>query len=374
MTSSLEAPHSRDRLTALHETGLLDTPPEPAYDRLTRLATRLLKVPVSVVSLVATDRQFFKSAVGLAEPWASLRQTPLSHSICQHVVTSGAPLVVEDASSNPLVCDNPAVSDLGVAAYLGAPLVTPDGYVLGSLCAIDSKPRQWANEDISNLTELASIVMSEIALRKQIARREEAELQQRLLVKELHHRVKNTLAMVGALINLSLRTADNLESFGDSIKDRIGSLSNAHSLLVDRQWGSVSLKELIAGEFKPVCDARVMAEGPDLAIPAADAVYISMGLHELLTNAIKYGALSVPVGHVQIDWSVEPEQSANRLELRWLERGGPPVAKPERSGFGTLLLNQILAMQLNGQVVMEYETAGLRATIHMCVPNREPMA
>jgi two-component sensor histidine kinase len=374
MTHSIETPRSRDRLTALHETGLLDTPPEPAYDRLARLATRLLKVPVSLVSFVATDRQFFKSAVGLPEPWASLRQTPLSHSFCQHVVTSGAPLVVEDASANPLVCDNLAVSDLGVAAYLGAPLVTPDGYVLGSLCAIDSKPRRWTGEDITHLTELASIVMSEIALREQIARREEAELQQRLLVKELHHRVKNTLAMVDALINLSLRTADNLESFGPSIRDRIGSLSNAHSLLVDRQWGSVSLRELIAGEFKPVCHARVMAEGPDLAIPAADAVYISMGLHELLTNAIKHGALSVPAGHVQINWSVEHEQSASRLVLHWVERGGPPVAKPKRCGFGTLLLHQILAAQMNGQAVTEYEAAGLRATINMLVSNREAAA
>src|SRR5215475_7179187 len=161
------------RLAALYETGLLDSPPEPAYDRLTQLATRLLAVPVSQVSLIDLDRQFFKSAVGMPEPWASLRQTPLSHSFCKHVVTSEAMVVVENAHSDPLAQGNLEVTDFDVAAYLGVPLVTPDGYVLGSLCAIDSKPRQWTNENIADLTDLACIAMSEIALRLQVARREE---------------------------------------------------------------------------------------------------------------------------------------------------------------------------------------------------------
>ncbi len=356
------------RLAALYETGLLDSPPEPAYDRLTQLATRLLGVPVSQVSLVDMDRQFFKSAVGMPEPWASLRQTPLSHSFCKHVVTSEAMVVVEDAHSDPLAQDNLAVTDFGVAAYLGVPLMTPGGYVLGSLCAIDSKPRQWTRENIADLTGLASIAMTEIALRLQVAKREEAERQQRLLAREMRHRVRNTLAMVRSLVNLSLQTSDSLESFRHSIGRRIESLSNAHALLLDRQWGPVSLKELIAGEFEPISQAgRVTATGPDLAIPATAAIYISMGLHELLTNAIKHGALSAAAGHVCVDWSVRPEDGASRLAIRWIESGGPRVAKPKRNGFGTLLLERILGPQMNGQVVTEYEPQGLRATIDLAV-------
>jgi two-component sensor histidine kinase len=363
-----DSPGNGGRLTALYETGLLDSPPEPAYDRLTQLATRLLGVPVSQVSLVETDRQFFKSAVGMPEPWASLRQTPLSHSFCKHVVTSNAMVIVEDASSDPLAQGNLAVTDFGVAAYLGVPLMTPEGYVLGSLCAIDSKPRQWTSANIADLTGLASIAMTEIALRLQVAKREEAERQQRLLARELNHRVKNTLAMVRSLVNLSLQTADNLASFQDSIGKRIESLSNAHALLVDRKWGPVFLKELIEGELKPVSQAgRVAATGPDLAIPATDAIYISMGLHELLTNAIKHGALSASAGQVYVDWSVTPEENGNRLALRWIESGGPPVTKPKRNGFGTLLLEQILGQHMNGQVVTEYAAEGLRATIDLLV-------
>ena len=137
MADSPATLNPQGRLAALRKTGLLDTPPEHAFDRLTRFVTRILNVPVSLVSLVDADRQFFKSEIGLPEPWASLRQTPLSHSFCQHLVTADVPLVVEDAPNNPLVCDNLAIRDLGVVSYLGVPLVNPDGYVLGSLCAID---------------------------------------------------------------------------------------------------------------------------------------------------------------------------------------------------------------------------------------------
>ena len=107
-----EALVSPARLDALLRLGLLDTPPEESFDRLTRLAARLLSAPVALVSLVDDHRQFFKSAFGLPQPWATVRETPLSHSFCQHVVSEGKPLIVEDARAHPLVCGNPAVTDL----------------------------------------------------------------------------------------------------------------------------------------------------------------------------------------------------------------------------------------------------------------------
>src|SRR5687768_18529712 len=112
------------RLTAVTRTALLDTPPEEAFDRLTRMAARLLGAPVSLLTLVTDDRQFFKSAMGLPEPWASRRSLPLSHSFCRQVVVSGEPLVVEDSRRHPLLRGNPAVRDLGWIAYAGVPLVT----------------------------------------------------------------------------------------------------------------------------------------------------------------------------------------------------------------------------------------------------------
>src|SRR3954471_6239000 len=118
------------RLEALRAAAVMDTPPEASFDRLAALAARLVRAPVALVSLVDAERQFFKSCVGLPEPWNSLRQTPVSHSFCRHVVTSGEPLIVEDARTHPLVRDNPAVRELGVIAYAGIPLRVPSGQVL----------------------------------------------------------------------------------------------------------------------------------------------------------------------------------------------------------------------------------------------------
>ncbi|HEU5395500.1 MAG TPA: PAS domain S-box protein, partial [Candidatus Methylomirabilis sp.] len=154
-----------DRLAALRRTALLDTPPEEGFDRLTRMAARLLGAPVALISLVTDDRQFFKSATGLPEPWASRRGTPLTHSFCRHVVASGEALVVEDTRRHPLLRSSPAVRELGWIAYAGVPLITSQGYVLGTLSVIDSMPRLWSERDVALLRDLAASAVTEIELR-----------------------------------------------------------------------------------------------------------------------------------------------------------------------------------------------------------------
>jgi formate hydrogenlyase transcriptional activator len=154
------------RLEVLRHTSLLDSPPEEAFDRLTRLARSILRVPAAYVSLVDGERQFFKSAVGLPEPWASLRQTPLSHSFCKHTVASGEPLLVSDAREDPLVRDNPAIPELGIVAYAGIPLKTTEGLTLGSFCVVDARPRVWTDEELTVLRSLAASVMTEIGTRR----------------------------------------------------------------------------------------------------------------------------------------------------------------------------------------------------------------
>jgi len=153
------------RLAALQRLGVLDTAPEKGFDRLARIACRMLRAPISLVSFVDRDRQFFKSCVGLPEPFASKQQTPLSHSFCQHVVGSGRPLIIEDARSNPLVRTNPAVEEMGIVAYAGIPLVTSAGQTVGSFCVIDHRPRAWSFDDIEALQEIAACVMQEIESR-----------------------------------------------------------------------------------------------------------------------------------------------------------------------------------------------------------------
>jgi GAF domain-containing protein len=153
------------RLTALEKTGLLDSAPEETFDRLTRLAARLLTAPTTLVSLVTKDRQFFKSQYGLGDPWASRREIPLSHSFCQWVVSSGEDLSVSDARRNEILRKNPAVDELSVRAYAGALVSAPDGQPIGTLCALDADPRAWNDEELATLMDLRDIVQGHIALR-----------------------------------------------------------------------------------------------------------------------------------------------------------------------------------------------------------------
>ncbi|HEX9951506.1 MAG TPA: PAS domain S-box protein, partial [Rubricoccaceae bacterium] len=169
------------RMAALRRSQLLDTLPEPAFDRLTTLARRLVKAPISLVSLVDHDRQFFKSLQGLAEPLASERQTPLSHSFCKHVVSTDAPFVVRDARDHQVVRRNPAIDDFGVIAYLGVPVHSPDGYPLGSLCVFDTELRAWTDDDLKALLELAAMAESELALRAAVSAHARTEAQYRAL-------------------------------------------------------------------------------------------------------------------------------------------------------------------------------------------------
>jgi PAS domain S-box-containing protein len=177
LTSVLADP---GRLAAVRQTNLLDTPAEDAFDRVARMAARLLDVPIALVPLIEDDRQFFKACVGLPEPWASARQTPLSHSLCQHVVVARQPLAIGDTGRDALARDNPLVRELGLAAYLGVPLIDDtSGYVLGSMCVADHRPRDWTSDQVAILNDLAGLVMTQIQLRAELATR--GELERRLI-------------------------------------------------------------------------------------------------------------------------------------------------------------------------------------------------
>ena len=182
MPSPAQGLRSTKRLAALQALGLLDSPTEARFDRVTRLAAEIVGAPICLISLVDDHRQFFKSAVGLGGAAGAARETPLSHSFCQHVVDSGAPLVVNDAHSHPQVCHNLAIKDLGVIAYLGVPIRSADGYVLGSFCVIDTKPRSWQPIDQERLTELVALVETEITLRAALSENARIMSRQRALL------------------------------------------------------------------------------------------------------------------------------------------------------------------------------------------------
>jgi signal transduction histidine kinase len=164
LSGQIEKVRDPIRLSALRRLNLLDTPAEAAFEWISRLATTILDVPVALISLVDGNRQFFKSCIGLSEPYSQWRETPLSTSFCKHVVMTSEPLILADARKDRVHRVNGAIEELGAVAYMGFPLLH-DGHVLGSFCVIDKKEHHWTEEEISIVRDLATAVMTEIALR-----------------------------------------------------------------------------------------------------------------------------------------------------------------------------------------------------------------
>jgi two-component sensor histidine kinase len=171
-------------------------------------------------------------------------------------------------------------------------------------------------------------------------------------------------------MNFTLRTSDNMQMAQQTMANRIASLAKTHSLLIDNQWGGADLRQLLANELTPFDDGRRLTiEGPDVFVSADAAMVIGMALHELTTNAVKYGALSSDEGQVKIRWTMESTANgALDFHLSWNESGGPKVTQPTRRGFGSILLERLLAHQVGGKVEVSYPAHGLTVDIHAKLP------
>ncbi len=201
-----------------------------------------------------------------------------------------------------------------------------------------------------------------------ITERKRAEEQQSLMVRELHHRVKNTLATVQAIMGSTARSSETIEDFKTALIGRIASLAKTHRLLTDEvgavSFGSIMHSELDA--FDDATEGRVTLNGPEIDLSSQLAVSLGMAVHELATNAAKYGALSVFGGKVDVTWSVTIEATRRRLDFEWVESGGPTVSKPTRQGFGTRLMDFVLPGQIQAKSKIDYLPNGLR--MHCSVP------
>lgn len=258
---------SPSRLSTLRKLGLLDTPAEESFDRISRMAARVLDAPVALVSLVDVNRQFFKSCIGLDEPWQSSRETPLESSFCKHVVGSGAALVINDARENSIHRFNRAIPDLGVVAYLGCPL-TLDGEVLGTLCVIDTSPRVWSEDDIQTVADFTAMAATEVELRARAAERTAALHDRDRMLAIVSHDLKTPLQ--STLTALALL---DLDAVTDDSKNAIGALrkSTAHMNRLITDLLDVSMLEFdkFSVELSPV---NVQALLDDIADSAASRV------------------------------------------------------------------------------------------------------
>jgi two-component sensor histidine kinase len=246
-------------------------------------------------------------------------------------------------------------------------LPSPADEALRDATPIDSVPRSAQeavlsaeNDSLRLLLEQAGIDAKVLLAQAGIdaREREAADKLQKLILGELHHRIKNTLATVSAIASQSLRTATSIEHGQQAIEGRLVALGRAHDLLMQVSWANASLTHTFSGATEPYDSRggrRFHFNGPDIRITSSAVIALAMTLNELCTNTTKFGALSIPTGRVEVAWTVDEEKQ--RLRLTWTERGGPAVKPPMRRSFGTRMIES-LGQQLNGHVRLTYEPSG----------------
>lgn len=194
-----------------------------------------------------------------------------------------------------------------------------------------------------------------------ISAKKEADRLQAVLIGELHHRVKNVFATVIAIARQTLAKENDAQTAVAAFEARLSALAHAHDLLADGDWQVADLAAVVAQAVAPFPPERFELSGPSLLLPQKTVATLSLALHELGTNAAKYGALSTPLGQVKITWKHDPESGG--FGLRWKESGGPPVTMPDRKGFGSRLIERLLAAELNGSSTIAYDPSGVRCEI-----------
>ena len=201
---------------------------------------------------------------------------------------------------------------------------------------------------------------------RDITEQKRAQERQTLLVDELNHRVKNTLAAIQSIARQTFADApaEMREMFGS----RIVALSAAHNILTDNAWSAAPISSVVQAAIEPFGNDRFDVTGKDLQLHPKAAVSLSMGLHELCTNAVKYGALSNSDGRIALSWNVENDQPAKVLSIFWREEGGPRVAVPEREGFGFRLLKRQIALEFDGSTELDLRPEGLVCRIVLTLP------
>jgi two-component sensor histidine kinase len=234
------------------------------------------------------------------------------------------------------------------------------GYTEYRIKRQDTGEMRWLARRGEIITDEAGMPVRVVGAVYDITERKRSEEQQRLLMAELGHRVKNTLAMVQAIASQTMRNATSLDDARDTFTSRLTNLAHAHDALMQENWASASIETVVSGAMRSHNhQARISWQGPDVRLGPRAALALSLALHELGTNATKYGALSVPDGRVVIVWTIAENADDRQFRFEWKEAGGPAVTPPTRKGFGSRLIERELATSLGGDVRISYEATGL---------------
>ncbi len=333
----------------------------------------------SDIALLFSDIQMPGSMDGLKLAYAVHARWPAIKII---LVSGHITLTDADKPTNSLFFGKPLVvkqmiAELQAMIGVGALRIVPDAVLpLGLDASVETigadteRPATQEgltaeNDSLRLLLEQAGIDARALLAQAGIdaKERETADKLQKLILEELHHRIKNTLATVTAIASQSLRTATSIEHGQQAIEGRLIALGRAHDLLLQASWANASLAETVSSAIKPYENqgaTRFSIDGADIGITSSAVIALALTLNELCTNTTKFGALSVPNGRINVAWAID--EQAKRLKLTWTEAGGPAVDTPTRRSFGTRMM-EALGKQLNGQVQLAYRATGFVYTL-----------
>ena len=348
------SPHLSDeerRLAALADHGLIGWSGDGRFDRIVNFIAELCEAPIALVSLVEREEQRFLGRYGL-----DVCSTARSSSFCAHAMLGNEIMVVPDATDDPRFADNALVlGDPGIRFYAGAPLVTASGVMLGALCVIDRVPRAGLTPlQAHGLTALAAEVIA-------VVEGHQAMEQRNLLLREMHHRIKNLFAMTTSLVHFA--KGDDVAALRDDLTRRLAALARAHDLVVP----SADSPRAAVYDLRALCEAVAGGFGGERFVISGDAAGVEQDaltplaliLHELVTNAAKYGALANPQGRIEINVA-----KGEHAVLHWREIGG---RKPDESklvpGFGSRLIESAALRQLDARLEREWLDDGLKLTL-----------
>lgn len=342
-----------DRIAALKATGLLDSQAEERFDRLTRLASNALGTEIALISFIDDTRQWFKSSQG-----TDMCETPREFAFCDHAMRKEGVMVVPDATEDERFEDNPLVTDgPEIRFYAGAPLVTQSGHALGTLCVIDSKPRDdFSADDKQLLHDIAASVMTEI----EVVQQKQHVKDLSLVNEELRHRMGNMYAHVSALISMMGRNEEDKDRLVVRLREKITNLGQTQALLASHRWASVPMSELIETSLSPFMTAanraRITIQSDnDFLVSPRGAFIMTLMLSELGANAVKHGALGAVDGTLTVRW----DNQADEITFTWTETLQSALSGEVGDGFGSQILRRIVPMDLQGSVNYDLRKVGL---------------
>jgi PAS domain S-box-containing protein len=270
-------------------------------------------------------------------------------------LASGGPVTVENLASETRFGGHPLLLQHAVVSGLTIPIAGRDGRTYGVLGAHATRRRNFSENDVSFLAAVANMIAGAIQ-RRQLDQRHE------LMIRELRHRSGNLFAQLLALFSQTAKTSKNIAELVPKFEARVLALANAHRLITESGWRSASLTEILNPVLAPYLD-RISLKGPDVFLEPDPTFGLSAAVHELATNASKYGSLSARAGRVEVSWSVQRTELGLTLLLDWKERNGPPHKRTRRPGFGSRLIRTVIERQLNGKVLQSFKPKGMEAKL-----------